>query len=56
MEDRDKVMELLQTDMKLQARLYKCNHCSAFWEEPNGGYPCGLTIEEVENLYGVKNS
>lgn len=56
MEDRDKVMVLLQKNMKQQARLYQCNHCSAYWEEPNGAYPCGLTYEEVEGLYGVKNS
>ncbi len=56
MEDRDKVMDLLQTNMKQQARLYKCNHCAAYWEEPNGAYPCGLTDEEVEKMYGVKNS
>ncbi len=56
MEDRDKVMNLLQTNMEQQTRLYKCNHCAAYWEEPNGAYPRGLTNEEVERLYGVKNS
>lgn len=56
MEGRYKVMDLLQTNMKQQTRLYKCNYCATYWEEPNGAYPSGLTDEDVEKMYGVKNS
>ncbi|OJT00147.1 hypothetical protein BEE62_08645 [Marinobacter nauticus] len=57
LENRDEIIKLLaDPNWERQARLYQCNKCGAYWDNPNGAYPEGLTKEEVEQFYGIKNS
>lgn len=36
-----------------QARVQQCSSCGAYWEEPNGAYPSGLSEQEAKSYYNV---
>jgi hypothetical protein len=46
------LVDLGKTNFQWQCRLFQCNKCGAYWEDQNGGYPSGITPDDVNKYYG----
>lgn len=57
LENKNEIMTLLvEANQARQARLYQCNICGAYWEEPNGAYPLVLSQQEVAEYYDITDA